>query len=150
MGRLAGGIAHDFNNMLVVDAMGGMVGRLSGDDVRLEIDAPAGTLMARVAPVFGSTSVRPLRLLVVSDRARFARVSTCTPPSQTCGAPYALMSPRSLPVARRNQRRSGLAFVNEISTRGVVIIRTRFSGGFTNDSVRRICCASQPAFAFCA
>ena len=45
-----------------------------GDHTGDEIDAPAGTVMARVVPVVGSTSVRPLRLLVVSDRGRVLRL----------------------------------------------------------------------------
>jgi hypothetical protein len=69
---------------------------------------PAGMPICFSAPVTGSTSVSPVRVLVVTLRARLARVSTCSPPNQMCGAPYALMSPRSAPRVRRNQRPSGL------------------------------------------
>jgi hypothetical protein len=41
--------------------------------------APGGVLMVRVAPVSGFISVRPRRVLVVSERARFASVSTTMP-----------------------------------------------------------------------
>ena len=60
------------------------------------------------------------------------------------------MSPRSAPVARRNHFRSGLGVVNEMSVRGVMIMRSTSAGGFTNVSVRRICCGFQPCCATCS
>jgi hypothetical protein len=59
-----------------------------GDHVGADSDcAPRGASSVRVVPVRGSIRVRPRMVLVVSDRARLAAVSTCTPPIQRCGLP---------------------------------------------------------------
>ena len=111
-----------------------------GDQIGEDTVAPLGVSSIFVTPVRGLTIVRPVRVVVVTERARLARVSICRPPNQRWDLPNALISPRSVPVARKNHVRSGLGLVNEISTRGVMIIRSRFSGGFTNRSVRRTSC----------
>ena len=51
-----------------------------GDHVCAEIDAPAGVWSVFAAPVRGFTSSKPVVVLVVTERARLARVSTCNPP----------------------------------------------------------------------
>jgi hypothetical protein len=51
-----------------------------GDQVSAEIDcAPGGAAMVLVAPVRGFTNTSAVLVLVVTDRARFALVSTWTP-----------------------------------------------------------------------
>jgi hypothetical protein len=50
-----------------------------GDPPGDEIDAPRGVSIVRVAPVRGFTNSSPVRVLVVSSRERFARVSTSRP-----------------------------------------------------------------------
>ena len=57
------------------------------------------------------------------------------------------MSPRASPVARMNHVRDVFGNVNEMSTRGAMMISVTLDGGFTHVSDFRIACGSQPLVA---
>src|SRR5262245_37246966 len=124
----------------------------SGAHVAPLTSAPLGVSIVRIAPVFGSISVRQTLPRVVTARLRLALGQISTPPRRAYSLTTASIDgSASLSVLRR-YRLSGLGLVNVTLLRGAVTMRSTMAGGLTYVSLARTSCGFHPCCAtlFCA